>query len=133
MSDMLRDHVLEGASTQFDRAKGSDCALFVADWIMKRTGIDPAASLRGTYHDKWGAARQIARFGGYLLMWRVHMAMAGFNTTKDPQEGDVAVVLDAAGNKVSAIRFDGMWVAKSETGVVVEDFRVLEAWSLNRD
>ncbi|WP_244480645.1 DUF6950 family protein [Methylobacterium sp. Leaf399] len=119
-------------ATPFDRAAGADCAMWVADWVKAETGTDPAAALRGTYASAFGAARQIARFGGYEIMWRVCMAVAGFNTTRDPQNGDVGVVIDAAGNTVSAIRFDGQWAAKSEGGVVIEDFRMLVAWSLSR-
>lgn len=132
LSAALLAHIRMGMATPFDRAAGVDCAMWVADWIETATGTDPAAHLRGTYASAFGAARQIARFGGYVLMWRVCMAMAGFNTTEDPRDGDVGVVLDAAGNTVSAIRFDDKWVAKSEGGIVVEDFRMLAAWSLAR-
>lgn len=132
LSADLLAHLREGMETEFDRAAGADCAMWVADWVEKATGIDPAGHLRGTYASGFGAARQIARFGGYVLMWRLHMAVAGFVTTRAPQEGDVGVVLDAAGNTVSAIRFDEKWAAKSEGGIVVEDFRMLVAWSLKR-
>lgn len=132
LSAAVLAHLREGMQTDFDRASGADCAMWVADWVEKATGTDPAANLRGTYASAFGAARQIARFGGYALMWRLHMAVAGFNTTCAPQEGDVGVVLDAAGNTVSAIRFDDKWAAKSERGIVVEDFRMLVAWSLER-
>lgn len=132
LSADLLAHLREGMETEFDRAAGHDCALFVADWVEKATGTDPAADLRGTYASAFGAARQIARWGDYETMWRLHMAMAGFNTTSSPREGDVGVVLDAAGNTVSAIRFDDKWAAKSEGGIVVEDFRMLVAWSLKR-
>lgn len=132
LSAELLAHLREGMATEFDRATGADCAMWVASWVERATGIDPAANLRGTYASAFGAARQIARFGGFVVMWRLHMAVAGFNTTHDPVEGDVAVVVDAAGNTVSAIRFDDKWAAKSEGGIVVEDFRMLVAWSLKR-
>lgn len=132
LSGSLLAHLREGMAAEFDRAAGQDCAMWVASWVEKATGIDPAANLRGTYASAFGAARQIARFGGYVVMWRLHMAVAGFVTTRTPEEGDVAVVADAAGNLVSAIRFDDKWAAKSEGGIVVEDFRMIVAWSLNR-
>jgi hypothetical protein len=131
IADLLA-HLRMGMEMEFDRAAGADCAMWVADWIEAATGTDPAADLRGTYASAFGAARQIARWGGYETMWRTHMALAGFVTTRAPQEGDVGVVLDAAGNTVSAIRFDDKWAAKSEGGIVVEDFRMLVAWSLKR-
>lgn len=118
--------------TPFDRATGHDCSFFAVDWIVKATGIDPAADLRGTYTNEVGAARQIIRWGGYVSMWRVHMAVAGFNTTRTPREGHVGVVLDAAGQTISAIRFDDKWAAKTASGIIIEDFRMLVAWSLQR-
>ena len=135
MADLLTAlqlHLHEGMETEFDRAAGADCAMFVADYVLKATGTDPAADLRGTYASAFGAARQIARFGDFETMWRVHMAVAGFVTTRAPQEGDVGVVLDAAGSAVAAIRFDDKWAAKAEDGIVVEDFRMVVAWSLAR-
>jgi len=128
----LLSHLREGMARPFDRASGNDCAMWVADWVLKVTGVDPAADLRGTYTNEVGAARQIIRWGGYVSMWRVHMATAGFNTTTFPQEGDVGVVLDAADQTISAIRFDGKWAAKTTNGIIVEDFRMLVAWSLSR-
>lgn len=132
LSAALLVHLRTGMEAEFDRATGADCAMWVADWVQIATGIDPAGHLRGTYTSGFGALRQIARWGGFEVMWRVHMAMAGFTTTKTPQDGDVGVVVDAAGNTVSAIRFDDKWAAKSEGGIVVEDFRMLVAWSLKR-
>lgn len=129
--DLLK-HVHAGMEAPFDRAAGMDCCMFVADWVEACSGIDPAAHLRGTYTGPFGAARQIARYGDFEAMWRVCMAVAGFNTTKAPQPGDVGVVLDAAGNTVSAIRFAEAWAAKSETGVVIEEFRMIVAWSIPR-
>lgn len=106
--------------------------MFVADWVEKASGIDPAADLRGTYANAAGALRQTRHWGDFETMWRVHMAFAGFNTTAEPQPGDVGVVFDAAGQTVSAIRVDGAWAAKSKAGIVIEDFRMVVAWSLAR-
>lgn len=110
----------------------ADCCMWVADWIAARTGIDPAADLRGAYTNAAGALRQVRRWGDFETMWRVHMALAGFNETRRPQEGDVGVVRDAAGQLVSAIRVGRMWAAKSRGGLCFEDFPMIVAWSLAR-
>lgn len=123
---------MAGAATRFDRAAGADCAMWVADWIKAQTGIDPAADLRGTYHNLAGALRQIRRWGDFETMWRVHMAVAGFNTTKAPQLGDVGVVVDATGQTIAAIRTERGWAAKAERGVIIEDFCMVVAWSIAR-
>ncbi len=116
--------------TPFDRAAGMDCCLWPADWIEKATGIDPAASLRGTYRNGAGALRQIRRFGDFVTMWRVCMALSGFVTARRPVFGDVGVVQDAAGQTVAAIRLDEQWAAKGAGGLVMEDFAVIVAWSI---
>lgn len=40
-----------------------DCCLFVADWVHSQCGIDPAAELRGRYHNAFGAGRLLRRLG----------------------------------------------------------------------
>lgn len=131
LSPALAAHLRAGMAAPFDRAAGTDCAMWVADWIAAATGIDPAADLRGTYRTGPGALRQIRRWGDFETMWRVHMAVAGFVTTRAPAVGDVGVVLDAAGQTVAAIRLDGTWAAKGARGIVSEDFEMLVAWSLS--
>ena len=114
----------------FDRATGADCAMWVADWVRAATGIDPAAPLRGSYRTGPGALRIILNFGGYEQMWRLRMAMSGFETTEAPKVGDVGVVRDAAGSVVAAIRLEGQWAAKGRHGIVCEDFARLAAWDI---
>lgn len=116
----------------FDRARGFDCCLWVCDWIADQAGIDPAAAMRGAYSDLRGAVALVRSWGGFVCMWRVHMALAGFNTTREPQDGDVAVVRDAAGQHVAAIRVGDKWAAKSRGGVCIEDFPMIVAWSIGR-
>jgi hypothetical protein len=128
----LQTHLRNGMATDFDRASGADCAMFVCDWILIATGIDPAGHMRGAYVSGAGALRLITRWGGYDVMWSVHMAIAGFNLTKSPQDGDVGVVIDAAGNMISAISCGGLWHAKTERGIIGENFRTVLAWSLKR-
>lgn len=110
----------------------NDCCFTTANWIRELTGIDPAADLRGTYGTESEARRIVARWGGFLTMWKVHMALAGFSETRAPIEGDVGVVRDAAGQIVSAIRVTDGWAAKTKGGLVIEEFAVLCAWSVVR-
>lgn len=109
-----------------------DCCFLAADWVWRRTGIDPAADLRGRYQDARGALRLIRRWGDFETMWRVHMALAGFNLTSEPQPGDVGVVRDRADQIVAAIRTPGAWAMKAARGVLIEDVPMLCAWSLAR-
>lgn len=59
-----------------------DCCLFVADWVRKMCGFDPAAELRDCYHSPSGAKRALRR--------------AGFNSVAD-------IADDAFGERVSAL------------------------------
>ncbi|MFK5596493.1 DUF6950 family protein [Methylobacterium sp. HMF5984] len=110
----------------------ADCCFFVADWILARTGIDPAADLRGTYTNATGALRLIRAWGDFLTMWRVHMALAGFNETRTPAVGDVGVVRGGDGAIVAAIRVPGAWVGKAPRGLTHDDMPAFCAWSLAR-
>jgi hypothetical protein len=103
----------------------------VADWVRQQTGVDPAVSLRGAYSTATGALRLIRGYGGFLPMWRQHMAAAGFVETDTPAVGDVGVV-SHPGQDIAAIRVPGAWAAKAERGVLIEDMPMLCAWSLAR-
>jgi hypothetical protein len=107
-----------------------DCCMMAASWVQCATGVDPAADLRGRYADARGAARLLRVWGGMELMWRVHMAVAGFNTSRHPVAGDVGVVRDLTGTYVAGIRVGRSWAVKATRGILLEDFPTVVAWSL---
>lgn len=125
------DHLIDGSKKPFSRPD-NDCCFFAASWVLAATGVDPAADLRGQYHDARGAARLLRRWGGMDAMWRVHMAAAGFNTTLSPVSGDVGVVRDLTGTLVAGIRAGRLWAVKASLGIVLEDFPAVVSWSLKR-
>ncbi len=123
-------HIRSAAAQPF-RRPDQDCVGFVCSWLLKATGTDPGAHLRG-YSGLAAAMRIIDAHGGFLPMWRACMATAGFRETAAPQFGDVGVVRDAAGQEVAAIRVRGLWAGKAQSGIQVENFPMLAAWSLAR-
>ncbi len=123
-------HVMAEAAEPFVRPD-HDCVGFVCSWLLKATGTDPGAHLR-SYSGLAAAERIIRRHGGFLPLWASCMAAAGFQETSAPRLGDVGVVRDAAGQQVAAIRMRGAWAGKSATGVQIERFPMLAAWSLAR-
>lgn len=127
----LRAHLDQWEALPFVRP-ATDCCFFVADWVLSRTGVDPAPDLRGSYCSALGARRKMRMWGGFETMWRVHMALAGFNTTRAPEMGDVGVVRDRGGQMIAAIRIPGAWAAKAERGLLYEDMPMIVAWSLSR-
>lgn len=94
-----------------------DCAMFVADWVHRVTGRDPAADLRGTYRGRVGADR-VARRGIVSIVAR-RARDAGFERTRDPVAGDIGIVTDALGTTYCAVRTATGWVARLERGIVV--------------
>lgn len=74
-----------------------DCALFAAGAVQAMTGVDPAESLRGRYHDA-ATGKQLINQLGYLD--HIDMAAALFDTLKNRSLaalGDLAAVPTEAG------------------------------------
>lgn len=82
-----------GAATERPFRWGEhDCALFAAGWVATVTGIDPAADLRGTYHDEAGAR---AVLGEDPEAWFAGTAVAHGMIAIDPRfarRGDVCLL-----------------------------------------
>jgi len=131
----LRKYIAGAGSRRF--AWGElDCCLFVADWVDRSCGIDPAAGWRG--EDSSAAeARRRARCGFEAAMIDA-MDMAGFARTEHPLPGDVAVVngpiVGRSGrvrvHPVGAIRTGRIWSVKTMLGVVGAPFEVVAAWTI---
>lgn len=120
-----------------------DCGLRLADWIAVRTGIDPAASVRGTYHDRESFEACHGR-GGLLRLAARLCARAGLKQTRTPCEGDIAVL--AAGPRggrllIGAIRTAKGWsvpgggadgtAARGVTLVEPDTFTLVAAWRID--
>lgn len=129
MAPDLAEYLRHQAARPFARPE-ADCCFHAADWVLRRTGIDPAIDLRDSYHDLRGAVRVIRAWGGFEAMWRWHMALASFATTAIPQEGDIGVLQDRRGQMLTGIRTGRAWATKTRQGVLIEDFPCRVAWSL---
>ena len=82
----------------------SDCSLMVADWCMANGHDDPAAALRGTYHDEQQCRSLIDASGDLVDVVSACAASARLKRINEPQFGCVAVV-------GSACRPDRQWAA----------------------
>lgn len=107
-----------------------DCSLVMADWCRAVRGKDPAASLRGRYSTAAGAMRHVMRLGGFEAMARSLMAGCGFETTAEPGPGDVGLVEHPIVGPVFAIRCALGWAVKSPSGVAVDEYPTVVAWSV---
>jgi hypothetical protein len=91
----------------------NDCALFAADYVLRITGVDLAATWRG-YDSAEGAAAHIAKVGGMP-------AFVASLTPREPnlaQRGDI-VLADIEGRETFGLAVgSGLWAAPGEAGVV---------------
>lgn len=106
-----------------------DCCLWAADWVLARSGRDPAAPLRGGYWTEAGAGELVRRAGGILALVSQHVAAIGLVEAADPAPGDLGVVQFASGRS-PALWTGEMWVAKAQTGIFAGRYPHLVAWSV---
>lgn len=106
-----------------------DCVLFVAGWIEKTAGIDPAAPWREAYRSEAGAHRLIVNAGGFGALISDAMARAGLAETAAPLPGDVGVIETALGPTM-AIRSPLGWVCKTPAGIACLAATPVKAWSV---
>lgn len=113
-----------------------DCTLMAADWILTATGRDPAADLRGAYHDPETARALVRGAGGFVPLVRERMEGAGLAETGAPADGDVGLidvsallcrVLPVVGG-VAGIRRGDSWAIKSLRGVYYAEAPAITAW-----
>ncbi len=69
-----------------------DCWLLPADWVLARTGRDPASAWRGRYRTALGAARIIRRMGGPEAFAGGSLAACGWIRSSSPRRGQVGLL-----------------------------------------
>lgn len=108
----------------------ADCVTFIADWVLARAGIDPAAAVRGRYASESEGARYHAGFGGLARPVGRALRLAGLAMTREPGPGDVAVVA-FGGRLACAIRTGRGFALRMDDGLAMVPAgmaRVVAAW-----
>ena len=106
-----------------------DCCLFPADWILARTGFDPAADVRGRYNSEATALKFILAGGGIFRLIDRHCRAAGLKRTTDPVDGDIGCV-KVDGVAVGSIMKNGLWWVMAPAGKFpVRDAKLMMAWT----
>ena len=103
----------------------SDCCLFAADCVVAQSGIDPAASYRGSYDSAIGARKALLRQHG-----DIESAFAASLQEVAPamvQRGDV-VTFDGPMGVTAGIYWSGSIWAMSECGLVQITAPIRRAW-----
>lgn len=111
-----------------------DCVLAVADWVLARTGVDPAADLRLTYRGAGECQRVTGFFTDPLSVIGPRMDRIAPRTDA-PGPGDVGLVLVAVDGVVqphgAVCLGGGLWGLKVEAGAMTtKRAKVLAAWSI---
>lgn len=117
-----------------------DCALFVADWISTRTGIDGAADLRGRYATRAECTAVLDSLGGLIAVVDERAMRCGmrFQKTAEVAPGDIGIVTMA--EEVDGVRSpgtfaaiyvgEGRWATLGVRGLLIAPARPLAAWTL---
>lgn len=118
-----------------------DCLIFLADWLERATGIDPAGEYRGGYDDERGARRVIQAAGGIFALVDRCAARAGLQDVLPSLvcPGDIGLVQvplkpwrDRMINVpcgAICLRRD-LWAVRTREGVSAMAFPLLRAWGL---
>lgn len=101
-----------------------DCTMWVADWVLLQTGVDPAVALRGSYASEEEADGLVA--DGLVP---VIEAQGVLTATDAPQANDVGVI-EVMGRQVAAIHAGEGWAFRHPEGVGVVRAEPLAAWTL---
>lgn len=106
-----------------------DCCIFLADWAVWRGLPDPAADLRGTYHDEAGFDRIIATAGGLVALVGARAALSGARALEAPRLGCIGVIgsRTAPGRQFGAI-WAGGWHIRTREGVVPLTAPAVSMW-----
>ena len=112
----------------------NDCCLFGADWIQLCTGLDPAATLRGTYDSALSGVRVLENHGGLIGTIETHMEPLGFKAIGQgfAARGDIAVrdcgngdtMAIVIGSTIAYVGKDGLLFAELNDGVETRFWKI---------
>lgn len=120
----------------------ADCALFLADWFQHVHGADPAAHLRGQYHDPGSCQRLCGWFTDPAAVIEgcldtVRSDPAAFpRGANRPEVGDVAVLMVRDADQVfpaGAVWLGKVWGLRAQQGVTTRHPRTvqpIETWGI---
>ncbi|GJD68745.1 hypothetical protein MMMDOFMJ_1669 [Methylobacterium gnaphalii] len=124
----LRAFVSRGAGLPFIWGE-RDCCLWVCEWIAAERGVDPAASLRGTYDTMLSCNRILAREGGLPALASRLAVAAGLTETATPRAGDVGVIETPIGPFLMVCLGD-TWATKAKDGMAFAPTVPVKAWTV---
>lgn len=128
-AERFREHLRMGAARPF--AWGVlDCSLWACDWIAAERGVDPAARLRGAYHDQASCYRLLEREGGLPALAARLASDAGMAVTHSPVPGDVGVITTRLGPVLVLCCDPNRWALKNRHGVLFAKAAPTTSWAV---
>ena len=121
------DRFLEEASGKRFHDGSWDCALMVAAWVERATGIDGASPWRGHYRTRIGWLRILKRQGGIEGVIAKGAALAELVETSSPRRGDIGIARQPNGELMAGICLGDRWASAGTRGLaacVAEPVRV---------
>lgn len=128
VADVLR-HFLREASRQTFAYGKTDCLIWMAPWVMRRRGVDPAATLRGSYSTKAEALRIILCAGGMVPLMASLLEPLGIRRAEEPVCGDVSVARGPEG-EMGGIVLERMVACLAHPGLFMRPMPIVAAWNL---
>lgn len=122
-TDMMLDDYLNDAGKKRWQYGHVDCQMFAADWVVARTGLDPAEDLRGTYSTAEEANAMVEANGGCVDLVHDRLVGVGWHWIfSGPRDGDIGVIHvrtwpDGVMRMIPAIHQGGLWLSKSLRGI----------------
>ena len=137
MAEVLTEY-LESATRSAWSWGEQDCTLWVADFVLLVTGLDPGISFRGKYKTRLGCERLLKRRGGLVALVSDAMAAADIAGTNDPGRGDVGIIpatirrrrADMIEATAAICLGQGRWAVFSPRGLLVAPTQHTAAWSI---
>ncbi|WIY23357.1 DUF6950 family protein [Parasedimentitalea psychrophila] len=99
----------------------TDCMLCLADWVLRVTGRDPAAAVRGVYDSRGSCQRETGFLRDPVMAVEACLAtIGGLPRVDTPQPGDMAVLMvrdpDGRCSPCGALWLGSAWGCKGPQG-----------------
>jgi hypothetical protein len=109
-----------------------DCGLWVAEWVNRVRGIDPASQFRGHYKTALGCARLIKRHGDLLQLATAAFAAGGLMRIDGPEAvpGDIACIDAVQGQTLGLVVGNRVAMIVDRGLVSSSAYQILRAWKV---
>ncbi|WP_420415930.1 DUF6950 family protein [Marinovum algicola] len=111
----------------------TDCATWCADLVLRATGHDPAADLRGTYDSRFGYMQILKREGGLLNVVATRMdRIPGLLPLGD---ANGVAVAKQDGRAICGVVLDGALITRTARGYRMAhggEYQILRGWTCHR-